>query len=32
MKVSDKMVREILPFLRERTVVPKALGRKDLLN
>lgn len=30
MKVSDKMVREILPFLRERTAVPEALGRKDL--
>lgn len=30
LKVSDKMVREILPFLRERTAVPEALGRKDL--
>lgn len=30
MKVSDKMIREILPFLRERTEVPEALGRKDL--
>ncbi|MCR5266789.1 MAG: Eco57I restriction-modification methylase domain-containing protein [Cyanobacteria bacterium RUI128] len=30
LKVSDKMVREILPFLRERTEVPEALGRKDL--
>ena len=29
-KISDKMVREILPFLRERTEVPEALGRKDL--
>lgn len=30
MKVSDKMVREILPFLRERTEFPEKLNRPDL--
>ena len=30
MKVNDKLVREIMPFLRERTGVPEKLGRKDL--
>ena len=26
------MIREVLPFLRERTEVPKELGRKDLYD
>lgn len=29
-KVSDKMVREILPFLRERTQLPEKLNRPEL--
>jgi hypothetical protein len=29
-KVSDKMVREIMPFLRERTNLPEKLNRPDL--
>jgi hypothetical protein len=30
MKINDKQVREILPFLRERTELPKNLERTDL--
>ncbi|MCM1296031.1 MAG: hypothetical protein NC311_10860, partial [Muribaculaceae bacterium] len=29
-KITDKMVREIMPFLRERTELPKKLNRPDL--
>jgi len=31
-KISDKQLREILPFLRERTGFPKTLDRDDLRN
>lgn len=30
MKVTDKLVRETLPFLRERTGIPEKLDRKDI--
>ena len=30
MKINDKQVREILPFLRERTELPEKLDRPDL--
>lgn len=31
-KISDKQLREILPFLRERTSIPEKLDRDDLKN
>ncbi len=32
LKITDKMVREIAPFLRERTEIPDKLERNDLKN